>query len=168
MSSVPTTASQFASVQSDMADVPFAPLLINGERRHASTGATFSAHSPYTGALASTAASASSEDCRAAIEAAQQAFPAWEATQYATRREILRRAVATLRSEEWRKKAAPVMRAEVAMTQAQLLLNFIFGAEALGSVADIVGELKGETLPSVLPGGQVFVQRRAHGVVCVS
>jgi acyl-CoA reductase-like NAD-dependent aldehyde dehydrogenase len=151
-----------------MADVPFAPLLINGERRPASTGATFSAYSPYTGALASTTASASSEDCRAAIGAAQQAFPAWEATQYATRREILRRAVATLRSEEWRKKAAPVMRAEVAMTQAQLLCNFIFGAEALGSVADIVGELKGETLPSVLPGGQVFVQRRAHGVVCVS
>ncbi|KAI0292402.1 aldehyde dehydrogenase [Russula brevipes] len=148
-----------------MADIPFAPLLINGERRPASTGATFSVHSPYTGALASTAASASSEDCRAAIEAAQRAFPAWEATQYATRREILLRALATLQSEAWQKKAAPVMRAEVAMTRAQLLLNFIFGAGTLASVADMVGELKGETLPSVLPGGQVFVQRRAHGVV---
>jgi acyl-CoA reductase-like NAD-dependent aldehyde dehydrogenase len=150
-----------------MSDVPFAHLLINGEHRPASTGATFSVYSPFTGSLASTAAAASSEDCRAAIEAAQRAFPAWEATGYATRRDILLRAMATLRSEEWQKRAALAMRAEVAMPQAHVMLNLVAGFGRLGSVATLVNDLKGETLPSVIPGGQVFIQRRAQGVMYV-
>ncbi|KAF8477955.1 aldehyde dehydrogenase [Russula ochroleuca] len=148
-----------------MSDVPFAHLLINGEHLPANTGATFSVHSPYTGSLASAAAAASSEDCRAAIEAAHRAFPAWEATSYATRRDILLRAAATLRSEEWQKKAALAMRAELAMPQAHIMFNFFAGSELLGSVATLVNDLKGEILPSVVPGGQVFIQRRAQGVI---
>jgi acyl-CoA reductase-like NAD-dependent aldehyde dehydrogenase len=150
-----------------MSDVPFAPLLIDGERRPASTAATFSVHSPHTGTLASTAAAASSDDCRAAIEAAQRAFPAWESTRFAMRRDILLRAAATLKSEEWQKKAASMLQAEVAMSQAQALFNFIAGFELLASIACLVNELKGETLPSVAPGGQVLVQRRGQGVMYV-
>ncbi|KAH9972009.1 aldehyde dehydrogenase [Lactifluus volemus] len=148
-----------------MSDVPFTSLLINGNRCPASTGATFPVHSPHTGDLASTAAAASLDDCRAAIEAAQQAFPAWEQTPFATRREILLRAATTLQSEEWQRKAAPAMRAEVAMTQAQINFNFFAGTQLLQGVACMVNELRGETLPSVVPGGQVFIQRRAQGVI---
>jgi acyl-CoA reductase-like NAD-dependent aldehyde dehydrogenase len=151
-----------------MPDVPFVRLLINGEHLPANTGATFSVHSPYTGSLASTAAAASSDDCRAAIEAAHRAFPAWEATSYATRRDILLRAAATLRSEEWQKRAAIAMRAELAMPQAPIMFNFVAGSELLGSVATLVNDLKGETLPSLVPGGQVFIQRRAQGVMYVA
>jgi hypothetical protein len=151
-----------------MSDVSFAHLLINGEHRHASTGATYSVHSPYTGSLASIAAAATSEDCHAAIEAAQRAFPAWEATGYATRRDILLRATATLQSEDWQKKAALAMRAELAMPQAYITFNFVAGSGLLGSVATLVNDLKGETLPSLVPGGQVFIQRRAQGVMYVS
>jgi acyl-CoA reductase-like NAD-dependent aldehyde dehydrogenase len=150
-----------------MSDVPFAPLLIDGERRPASAGATFPVHSPHTGSLASTAAAASSEDCRAAITAAQRAFPAWEATTFATRRDILLRAAETLKSEEWQKKAAPAMQAEAAMPHALALFNFFAGVESLMGVATLVSNLKGETLPSIVPGGQVFVQRRAKGVMYV-
>ncbi len=150
-----------------MPDVPFAHLVIDGEHRPASTGATFSVHNPYNGSLASTAAAASSEDCRAAIEAAQQAFPAWEATGYTTRRDILLRAAATLRSEEWQKRAAVAMRAELAMPQESIVFNFNAGSGLLASVATLVNELKGETLPSLVPGGQVFIQRRAQGVMYV-
>ncbi|KAI9450247.1 aldehyde dehydrogenase [Russula earlei] len=148
-----------------MEDVPFAPLLIDGERRPASTGATFSVHSPYTGDLASTAAAASSDDCRAAIQAAQRAFPTWEATPYATRQEILFRAAATIASEEWQRKAARWMRAEIAMPQEHIQFNFMAGPMLLKGIACMVNELKGETFPSVIPGGQVFVQRRAQGVI---
>ena len=151
-----------------MPDVPFAQLLINGDHRPASTSAIFSVYSPYTGALASTAAAASSEDCHAAIEAAHRAFPAWEATGYATRRDILLRAMATLRSEEWQKRAALAMRAELAMPQAHIVFNLVAGSVLLGSVATLVNDLKGETLPSLVPGGQVFIQRRAQGVMYVS
>ena len=151
-----------------MSDVPFTPLLINGEHHPASTGATFSVHNPYNGSFASTAAAASLEDCRAAIEAAQRAFPAWEATGYTTRRNILLRAAATLESEEWQKKAAVAMRAELAMPQEPIMFNFSAGSGLLASVATLVNDLRGETLPSLVPGGQVFIQRRAQGVMYVS
>ncbi|KAH9954986.1 aldehyde dehydrogenase domain-containing protein, partial [Lactifluus volemus] len=127
--------------------------------------ATFPVHSPHTGELASTAAASSRDDCRAAIEAAQRAFPAWEHTPFAAHREILLRAATTLQSEEWQRKAAPAMRAEVAMTQAQISFNFFAGTQLLQGIACMVNELRGETLPSVVPGGQVFIQRRAQGVI---
>ena len=144
-----------------MSDIRFTSLLINAERRPASTGATFEVHSPHTGALASVAAAASLDDCRAAIEAAQRAFPAWEESPYNTRRQILLRASATLESKEWQKKAAALMRAEVAMPESQVTFN-LFAASTV-----LVDELKGDIFPSFVPGGQVFVQRRALGVVCV-
>ena len=150
-----------------MSDVPFTPLLINGERRPASTGATFQVRSPHTGALASTAASASSDDCRAAIEAAQRAFPAWEATPVNTRRDILLRASATLASKEWQQKVAQHLRAEIAMPDSQVLFNLFGASSFLVDCACLANELKGETLPSYIPGGQVFIQRRALGVVYV-
>ncbi|KAI9442980.1 aldehyde dehydrogenase [Lactarius indigo] len=148
-----------------MSDVPFIPLLINGERRPASTGATFEVRNPHTGALASISAAASSDDCRAAIEAAQQAFPAWEDTPPNMRRGILLRALATLESDEWQKKVAAPMRAEAAMPESQVLFNLRSAPVSLTNIACLVNELSGETLPSFIPGGQVFVQRRALGVV---
>lgn len=60
------------------------------------------------------------------------------------------------------------MRAELAMPHAAIMFNLVAGSELLGSVATLVNELKGETLPSWVPGGQVFVQRRAQGVMYVS
>lgn len=150
-----------------MTSVPFTHLLINGERRPSSTGVTFEVRNPHTGVLASTAASASSDDCRAAIEAAQRAFPAWEDTPPNARRQILVRALATLESEEWKKKAAASLRAEVAMPESQVIFNLLSAPGTLSGFTCLVNELKGETLPSYIPGGQVFVQRRALGVVCV-
>ncbi|KAH9175620.1 aldehyde dehydrogenase [Lactarius sanguifluus] len=148
-----------------MSDVPFTPLLINGERRPASTGATFEVRNPHTGVLASISAAASSDDCRAAIEAAQRAFPAWEDTPSNTRRRILLRALATLESEEWQKKVSAPLRAEVAMPESHVLFNLRSAPAPLADFACLANELRGETLPSVIPGGQVFVQRRALGVV---
>ncbi|KAH8982274.1 aldehyde dehydrogenase [Lactarius akahatsu] len=148
-----------------MSNVPFTPLLINGERRPASTGATFEVRNPHTGVLASISAAASSDDCRAAIEAAQRAFPAWEDTPSNTRRRILLRALATLESEEWQKKVAAPLRAEVAMPESHVLFNLRSAPVPLADFACLVNELRGETLPSVIPGGQVFIQRRALGVV---
>ncbi|KAI9454067.1 aldehyde dehydrogenase [Lactarius psammicola] len=148
-----------------MSDVPFTSLLINGERRRASHGATFEVRNPHTGVLASTSAAASKDDARAAIEAAQRAFPAWEETPANTRRQILLRALTTLQSEEWQKKAAAAMRAEVAMPESQVIFNIYSASSLITDFACLVNELKGETLPSVIPGGQVFIQRRALGVV---
>ncbi|KAH9010960.1 aldehyde dehydrogenase [Lactarius hengduanensis] len=142
-----------------MSDVPFTPLLINGERRPASTGATFEVRNPHTGVLASISAAASSDDCRAAIEAAQRAFPAWEDTpiQYAS--------ADSASCLSYAGKVAAPLRAEVAMPESHVLFNLRSAPAPLADFACLVNELKGETLPSIIPGGQVFIQRRALGVV---
>jgi acyl-CoA reductase-like NAD-dependent aldehyde dehydrogenase len=70
-----------------------------------------------------------------------------------------------LESEEWQKKAAAPLRAEVAMPESQVIFNLRGASNALVNFVCLVNELKGETLPSTVPGGQVFVQRRAMGVV---
>jgi len=70
-----------------------------------------------------------------------------------------------LESEEWQKKAAASLRAEVAMPESHVIFNLRSAPGSLSNIACLVNELKGETLPSVIPGGQVFVQRRALGVV---
>ncbi|KAI0265678.1 aldehyde dehydrogenase [Gloeopeniophorella convolvens] len=148
-----------------MSNAPFASLFINGEHRPASTGATFTVKSPHTGIVASTAAAVTSDDCRAAIEAAQRAFPAWEATAHVQRQEIFLRAVAKFQDKEWQKKVSDAMRTEVAMPESHILFNIFSSIRSTQGISAMVGGLKGETFPSTIPGGQVFVQKRAHGVI---
>jgi len=57
--------------------VPFTSLFIDGESRPASNGKTFEVRNPYTGKLVGLAASATSDDCRGAIEAAGKALVSW-------------------------------------------------------------------------------------------
>ncbi|KAI0265688.1 aldehyde dehydrogenase [Gloeopeniophorella convolvens] len=150
---------------SDPSQIPFVPLYINGEWRPSSTGVSFSVQNSHTRAIATTAAAASAEDCVAAIEAAQRAFPAWEATPLQARRAIFLRAASVLETPEWRARATAAMLAETVGTPKFNAVTAAIGAAALQNIAGMVNELKGETFPSAVPGGQVFVQRRAHGVV---
>jgi benzaldehyde dehydrogenase (NAD) len=66
-------------------------LLIGGEWVTGGNG-EFEVHNPYTGKVASTAASATPQDATRAVDAAAAAFPAWAATPLADRRAILERA----------------------------------------------------------------------------
>lgn len=145
--------------------VPFVHLFIDGKKRPSSTGATFAVHNPYHKTQVATSASASADDCRAAIESAHRAFPAWEAAPLAVRRDIFLRAAVIMESEEWQRKAIEALRDETASTDAWAKFNSIRADAALRNVAAMVNELKGETFPSVWGGGQAFVQRRAQGVV---
>ncbi|TDL13872.1 hypothetical protein BD410DRAFT_797466, partial [Rickenella mellea] len=59
-------------------DIPQALLWINGQTRKANTNETFEVHNPLTKKLVSISASATSEDCKDAVEAAAHAFASWE------------------------------------------------------------------------------------------
>jgi len=144
---------------------PFAPLFIDGQARPASGDAKYEVHNPYSGELVSYAASASSEDCRDAVDAAVCAFPAWEKSSLVQRRDFFMRAAALLETDKYRAKVEEAIKAEVAATDFIVNLNTNMSAEMLRTLATLVMELKGEMFPSHIPGGQVLVQRRAQGVV---
>ncbi|KAH9920911.1 Aldehyde/histidinol dehydrogenase [Fomitopsis serialis] len=144
---------------------PFAPLFIDGQARPASGDAKYEVHNPYSGELVSYAASASSKDCRDAVDAAVRAFPAWEKSSFGQRRDFFMRAAALLETDKYRAKVEEAIKAEIAATDFIVNLNLNMAAEMLRTLATLVTELKGETFPSHIPGGQVLVQRRAQGVV---
>ena len=66
-------------------------LLINGEWRDASDGGTFDVLDPATGKVLATLASATSEDAKAALDAADAVQASWARTSARERSEILRR-----------------------------------------------------------------------------
>ena len=73
-------------------------LLIGGADVGARNGATFERKSPITGEVVSRAAAATVDDVKAAIDAAQKAFPAWSKTGPNARRKLLLDAAARLRA----------------------------------------------------------------------
>jgi succinate-semialdehyde dehydrogenase/glutarate-semialdehyde dehydrogenase len=83
--------SAVATLEQDLLDRIPRGLLINGQWRDASDGATFDVHDPATGRVLASVADASAQDGAAALAAADQAQDAWGRTAPRTRAEILRR-----------------------------------------------------------------------------
>src|SRR4051812_31953003 len=77
-------------------------LLIGGRWEDARSGKTHAKANPFTGDSAGATAAAGREDARAAVEAAQRAFPGWSQTPPQERADILRKAADNLmqRQEE--------------------------------------------------------------------
>lgn len=145
---------------------PFTSLLINGQVRPASSGKSYEVRNPYSGEVVGTAASATDQDCKDAIDAAGKAFQAWEHSPLALRRDIFLKAADLLVSEKYRTKILEAIRDETAAVDPVLQA---FGVEAPGSAlkdaAGLIHKLKGETFPSDIPGAYVIGQRRAKGIV---
>ncbi|EED85322.1 predicted protein [Postia placenta Mad-698-R] len=148
-----------------MADIPFTPLYIDGRHRPANPPATFDVRNAYSGDVVTRAASASAQDCNDAVEAAVRAFPAWERSSYAERRDYFLKASELLKAEKYRKKFKEAFQQETCGVDYLVDLNLHITDSMLRWTASLVTELKGETFPSVIPGGQVVIHRRAQGVI---
>ena len=72
------------------------PMLINGEARQATGGATFERRNPLDGTVATAAPAASTADAIAAVEAAAAAFETWSRTGPGERRALLLKAAHAL------------------------------------------------------------------------
>lgn len=148
-----------------MSDFPFTPLYISGKACHSSTNSTFEVRNPYTGQHVGTSSSASLEDCLAAVQAAQTAFPAWSQSPLAQRRDILNKA-ADLLDTKYKDEAVKALIEETATAKFYAQASAAGGVQAFRAMATWTAELKGETYPSsTVPGAQVVVQRRPYGVV---
>src|SRR3954447_9526102 len=138
-------------------------LLIGGEWKEAAAGGTCERTDPFTGESAGTAAAAKREDVHAAADAAAEAFPAWAASPPSQRRELLQKAAGLLmeRAED----IAQIVTAETGGTFGWGMFNCSLAAGMLGEAAAQTTAMRGEVIPSDVPGLTAFGIRQPAGVV---
>lgn len=137
-------------------------LLIGGADAGAKSGATFERKSPITGEVVTRAAAAGVDDVRAAIAAAQEAFPAWSKTSPSARRKLLQDAAAKLRAH-----SADFSRLCVEETGAiggWGHFNTAFAASIIEESAAMTTQIIGETIPTDHAGTIAMGVRQPAGV----
>lgn len=137
------------------------PLLING--KEVTTSTTFDVTSPGTGKKVWASSSASNDDVLAAIDAAEKAGPAWEATKPAQRRSIILKAADIL--EGMKAESGSYMSDETGAGGP--FVDFIFDTtvELLRDVAGrITTALGGEIPVCAQPGTQALIVKEPYGV----
>ncbi|MFT4173921.1 MAG: aldehyde dehydrogenase [Rhodocyclaceae bacterium] len=136
---------------------------IGGERRGATGGGVFERRNPLDGTVASRAPAATVADARAAVAAAQAAFPAWSASGPNERRAHLLAAASAL---EARADAfADAMAAETGASGLWAGFNVHLAAGMLREAAALTTQINGEVIPSDVPGNVAMGLRRPAGVV---
>ncbi|MGO1682174.1 MAG: NAD-dependent succinate-semialdehyde dehydrogenase [Corynebacterium variabile] len=117
-----------STISSILANVPTG-LLINGEWRDSSDGATFDVENPATEEHLATLASATSEDALAALDAAAAVQDEWARTSPRSRSEILRKAFELV--TERKDTFATLMTLEMGKPLAEAYGEVTYGAEYL-------------------------------------
>jgi benzaldehyde dehydrogenase (NAD) len=139
-------------------------LLIGGDWRDASSGASYEKTNPYTGESAGKAAAASRDDARAAVEAAHAAFSGWSATPAEERAAVLRRASELLMERQ--QDIAAIVTDETGGTFGWGMFNVELAAGMLAFNAEQADALShDEQIPSHIPGKDARAVRQAVGVV---
>ena len=138
-------------------------LLIGGRWVDATSGKTHEKSNPYTGQSAGSAAAAGREDARAAVDAAQRAFPAWSSTPPAKRAEILRKAAELLMERQ--EEIAGIATDETGATFGWGMFNVQLGSGMLAFNAEQADALDEEEIPSQIPGKNAKAIRQPVGVV---
>ena len=138
-------------------------MLIGGERRVATGGATFERRNPLDGGVATTAPAATPEDAKAAVDAAARAFPAWAAMGPGERRGLLLKAADALEARTPDLVAA--MAAETGASAIWAGFNAHLASDMLREAAAITTQISGEVIPSNVPGSLAMAQRVPAGVV---
>ena len=139
--------------------------LLIGERTVAATdNRTFERRDPFTGEVATTAAAASIDDAKAALDAAAAAFPAWSATGPNERRMLLLKAADLMdaRGAEF----SSLMTAECGAIGPWGHFNAHFAASLLREAAAMTTQVSGEVIPSDKPNSFAMAIRQPVGV-CV-
>lgn len=126
-------------------------------------GATFDRTNPITGEIASRAPAATVDDAVAAVNAAAAAFPAWSALGPTERRARLLCAADLL--EQRAVGFSACMSSELGATSAWSGFNVHFAAQMLREAAALTTQIKGEVIPSDVPGSLAMAVRQPVGVV---
>ena len=138
-------------------------LLIGGERRAATGGATFVRRNPLDGSVATTAPAATPADARAAVDAAAAAFPAWSAMGPGARRALLIQAAQALEAKA--EAFADAVASETGGSGLWAGFNVHLAAGMLLEAAALTTQISGEVIPSDVPGSVAMAMRQPAGVV---
>ncbi|MGV1772069.1 aldehyde dehydrogenase [Agrobacterium vitis] len=136
--------------------------IIGGKKVGALSGKTFDRIDPFNGEIASRAPASSLDDVKAAVTAAQAAFPAWSRTGPGERRALLLKAADIMAS-----KAADftaLMITETGATGPWAGFNTMLAAGILREAASMTSQIQGEVIPSDKPGTLSMAVRQAAGV----
>ncbi len=136
-------------------------LIIGGESRDAAS--TFDRINPVTGAVATRAAAASTDDAIAAVNAASAAFPAWSALGPNARRAALMKAADALDAKV--ADFIDAMMEEVGATEGWARFNLMLSVSIVREAAALTTQIGGEVIPSDKPGCIAMAIREAAGVV---
>ncbi|KAF7437589.1 hypothetical protein PC9H_004431 [Pleurotus ostreatus] len=146
---------------------PLTELFINGEYRPSSSEPPiFEVLNPYSHQVVGLCSTASSQDCRDAIEAASRAFVSWEKTSPWHRRDILLKAADLIITEKYKRALITSQCEETAATDGWGYGQWVVAQNFLRTTASMANELKGESFVSgSVVGAQAVTQRRALGVI---
>ena len=138
-------------------------LLIGGESRAASNGATFDRCTPASGAVAKRAAAASVADANAAVDAAHAAFAEWSQIGPHARRAKLLEAAEALEART--EALIQHMVDETGATTGWAGFNVHVAAGMLREAAALTTQVAGQTIPTDVPDNFAFSMRVPCGVV---
>lgn len=141
---------------------PPVDLYIGGAWRAASDGSRFDVLDPATEESIASVAGASPDDGRAAVEAAQDALPAWERTPPRERAEILRKAFESLMRQH--ELFARLITRENGKSLTDARGEVSYAAEFFRWYSEEAVRNIGEVSKAPSSGARIFVQHRAAGV----
>jgi len=137
-------------------------LSIGGKDVPASGDAIFTRSNPVTGEVATTAAAAGVDDALAAVEAAHAAFHGWAATGPGERRALLLAAADVMESKA--DEFAEAVTSETGAPGHWGHFNVGLAAGMLREAASLTTQVRGEVIPSNVPGSLSMGVRQAAGV----
>ena len=138
-------------------------LIIGSVDRPASSGATFVRLDPNTGQPVTTAAAASLDDVRQAIESSAAALRGWSAAGPTARRDVLLKAAELLQART--SELADLMVRETGASVSWAKFNTHLAHGMLREAASLTTQIKGEVIPADKPGSFSLAIRRPAGVV---
>ncbi|GGH42457.1 NAD-dependent succinate-semialdehyde dehydrogenase [Microbacterium album] len=145
-----------------MTSTPLADLFIDGRWRAGGDGRRFRVVNPADGSTIAEFAAATEDDCRAAVEAAERAFPAWSRTSPRERSELLYRAFEILRAE--REHFAELMVRENGKAWADAMAEAAYATEFFRWFAEEAVRVPGDYRLSPNGDKRIVVTREPVGV----
>jgi len=136
---------------------------INGEWVSAADGATFAVTNPADGSLVAHVPQLTVDDARAAIEAADKAWPAWRKKTAKERSAILRRWFDLMLANK--DDLAAIMTAEQGKPIAESAGEIMYGASFIEWFAEEAKRVYGDVIPTHLPDRRILTIKQGVGVV---
>ncbi|MDQ0219147.1 NAD-dependent succinate-semialdehyde dehydrogenase [Peribacillus cavernae] len=152
-----------AAKQVSLIDLDNSKLFINGEWATASGGSTFSVKNPNTGEVIAEVPRGAKEETKAAIEAANAAFPKWAKLTANERADYLLKVHDLMLEHE--AELATIMSKEMGKAYTEACGEVKYAASFLSWYAEEGRRIYGETIPASSPNKRLLVVKQPVGVI---